>query len=321
MYGIAGLLVERISGKKWEAFLGERLFTPLGMRETLPLVADVRGKPDVAVPHARVRDTIRAVPYRSTDVVASAGSVYSSVADMTRWLRFMLDSGRIGSRRLISAETFDDIVTPQINVDASQYPALELARPSHFSYGLGWFIQDYNGEPVWMHTGSIDGMSAIVGLLPRRKVGVVVLANLDHVELRHALMYQVFDLFTDGPNRDWSRDLKRLFDERAAAARTAQARQTPPATSAGPSLPLERYAGSYGDSAYGAVEIRHEGGALHLRYGNLDAGRLEHVNHEVFRARPTRPSASPTTVTFLPDGTGGVSAVRLFGVTFARTRR
>ena len=62
-----------------------------------------------------------------------------------------------------------------------------------------------------MHTGSIDGMSAIIGLLPDRRVGVYVLANLDHAELRHALMYKVFDLYTGKPERDWSADLLKVL--------------------------------------------------------------------------------------------------------------
>ena len=99
----------------------------------------------------------------------------------------------------------------------SQYPALSLARPHVFSYGLGWFIQDYQGETVWMHTGSIDGMSAIIGLMPDRNVGVYVLENLDHAELRHALMYQVLDLYAGNPVRDWSSDLHALFAHPPAA--------------------------------------------------------------------------------------------------------
>src|SRR3954470_14386614 len=92
-----------------------------------------------------------------------------------------------------------------------QYPQLELVRPNFFSYALGWFVEDYHGRTVWMHTGSIDGMSALIGLLPEQNVGVYVLANLDHAELRHALMYQVFDLYGAGPGRDWSRDLRTLL--------------------------------------------------------------------------------------------------------------
>ncbi len=315
VYSIAGLLVERRSGMPWETFLRTRIFAPLGMRETEPLVSDIVGKPDVAVPHDVVGDTLRVVPLRSTDAVAPAGSVWSSVSDMSRWMRFMLDSGRVGNQRLITPATFREIVAPQIRVPSEQYPALELARPHFFSYALGWFVQDYRGQTVWMHTGSIDGMSAIIGLLPEQRVGVFVLANLDHAELRHALMYQVFDLYGAHPPRDWSGDLHTLLTARRGTGPAAPAR----ATGTRPSLPLERYVGTYTDSAYGIIQVSLADGALRARFEKADLGLLEHWEYDAFRSRRA-PGDSPTTLSFVPTGTGSVSGVRAYGVTFVRAR-
>ena len=210
-YAIGGAIIEKVSGMPWDAFIRKRIFAPLGMSETEPLVAGIVGGSNVATPHAPSGDTAIVVPIRTTDAIAPAGSVWSSVSDMSKWMRFILDSGRVGSKRLLKPETFTELVTPQIRAPMSLYPALSLSRPHGFSYGLGWFIQDYQGETVWMHTGSIDGMSAIIGLLPDRNVGVYVLANLDHAELRHALMYRVLDLYAGNPARDWSDELHALF--------------------------------------------------------------------------------------------------------------
>ena len=226
MYAVAGGLVAKISGMPWETFVQTRIFAPLGMNESIPLVAQAIGKPNVAVPHDNVHDTVRVVRVRTTDAIAAAGSVWSSVSDMSKWMRFMLDSGRVGDKRLIKPATFREIVAPEIRAPESQYPALELAQPKLFTYALGWFVEEYNGETIWMHTGSIDGMSAIIGLMPSRRVGVYVLANLDHAELRHALIYKVFDMYhppAKGPARDWSADVKALFEAKHAAARTAAA--------------------------------------------------------------------------------------------------
>jgi CubicO group peptidase (beta-lactamase class C family) len=316
VYALAGVIVERASGMPWEAFLRSRLFTPLGMRESEPLVSSIVGKPDVAVPHAELRDTVRVVPIRTTDLVAPAGSVWSSVSDMSRWMRFMLDSGRAGGTRLIKPETFREMIAPQARAPSNEYPALELAQPHFFSYALGWFVQDYHGRTVWMHTGSIDGMSAIIGLIPEQKLGVYVLANLDHAELRHALMYKVFDLYGTGPSRDWSAELRTLLAERR------RARGPGPAHVAGtrPSYPLERYAGTYMDSTYGPIEVTLADGALRARWGKANLGALDQWEYDAFRSRPTTPTDPPTTLTFTPDGSGNIVAVRAFGISFARTR-
>jgi len=324
MYGIAGALVAKLSGMPWDKFIQTRIFDPLGMTESIPLVAGIKGKPNVATSHGLVHDTVRVIPLRTTDAIAPAGSVWSSVSDMSKWMRFVLDSGRVGGRRLIQPATFREIVAPQMRAPMSQYPALSLSQPHFFSYALGWFVQDYHGETVWMHTGSIDGMCAIIGLLPERHVGIYVLENLDHAELRHALMYKVFDMYrtqTHTPARDWSADLKALFDSahtrRAAAA--ADTTSKAKAGSAQPSLPLERYAGSYIDSTYGSMQVTYAKGALRARFVNFDIGELKHAAYETFRSVKDDELEGVTELTFVPDGAGHVSAVQAFGVTFNRS--
>ncbi|MGH7444494.1 MAG: serine hydrolase [Longimicrobiales bacterium] len=313
VYAIAGVIVERLSGMPWHEFVRTRLFMPLGMTETEPLDAGILREPNVAVPHDATNDSLHTVPKRSVDAVASVGSVWSSVTDMSKWLRFMLDSARVDTTRLITAETFSEIVTPVIHADMATYPALELSKPHGFSYALGWFIQDYAGDVVWMHTGSINGMSAIVGLLPDRRFGVVVLANRDHTELRHALMYRAFDLAADNPPRDWSAELREFFEREHRVATTPPADVTPPA------LPLDRYAGTYASPAYGAVRVTHAGEALQIAIGDGPARTLGHRDFEMFRTRDDA-SGNSFTVTFVPDGAGHIAAVRIFGATFERER-
>ena len=197
------------------------------------------------------------------------------------------------------------------------FRSLSLAHPNFFSYGFGWFIQDYHGHTAWMHTGSIDGMSAIIGLLPDERVGVYVLANADHAELRHALMYKVFDLYTDASARDWSAELKSLFDTAHRKARAVSQQPAPPH----PSLPLEKYAGSYVDSTYGRVEVTSTNAALHARFEKVDLGDLDHVDYDTFRTRKTATRQDPFTLSFLPDGRGNVGSVRTLGTTFLRAAR
>ena len=292
-------------------FVKTRIFEPLGMNETEALVSMIAGKPNVAVPHALINDSVAVVPIRSTDGVASAGSVWSSVSDMAKWMRFVIDSGRVGNKRLIQQRTFAELVTPQIEAPMEEYPALQVAKPDFFSYGLGWFIQDYRGRQFSMHTGSINGLCAIIGIEPNKRLGVYVLENLDHAEIRHGLMYSAFDLFENGPRRDWSADLKPIFARRPNAAQSARA--TSP-----PSLSLERYAGTYVDSAYGNVNVTFQNGTLQAAVVTDPALPLEPVSFEAFRTN--RAMAGPMVLTFVPDGSGGVTGVRVLNILFARVR-
>lgn len=321
VYAMGGLIVEKLSGMPWQRFVETRLWDPIGMHESIPLVSELVGKPNVAVPHVLVNDTVRRVPIRTTDAIAPAGSVWSSVSDMSKWMRFILDSGRVGTQQLIKPSTFAELLTPQIRAPMEEYPALELARPHFFSYALGWFVQDYDGQTVWMHTGSIDGMCALIGLEPGKKLGVYVLENLDHAELRHALMYEVFDMYAASakkPPRDWSADLKALF---AAQRQTRMSRRSVVASTAQPvpaSMPLDRYAGTYSDSTYGTVTVTLTNGALRAQYGKFDIGDLAHDAFDRFRSVARDSLEGQSVMTFVPDGDGHVRAVQFFGQSFSR---
>lgn len=318
VYAVAGTVIERVSGMSWEAFIRSRIFGPLQMGESEPLVAGVDTKPNVAVPHSMTDDSIRVMPIRTTDPVASAGSIWSSVSDMSKWMRFMLDSGRVGTRRLITPATYTELMAPQIRAPLSMYPMLTLAKPRTFSYALGWFVQEYQGRTIYMHTGSIDGMSAIIGLMPDRRMGVFVLANLDHSELRHALMYQAFDLYNGNPTRDWSTDVRTFL---TAPRRTATAADSSTNARPAPTFPLARYAGTYADSAYGTVVITFADGALRARFRERELGPLTHFQFETFRAKGPPPEELQSVLTFLHDGAGNVTGVRALGLGFARVRR
>lgn len=322
MYALAGDIVRATSGMSWDAFLQSRILAPLGMKHTVTRLADISGQPNVASPHGEVDDTLRVLRNRTVDPVAPAGSVWSSVNDMARWMRFVLDSGRVNGKRLITEQTFKQWLSPQNVADPNTYPALSLAKPHFFHYAMGWFVQDYNGQAVAMHTGSIDGMSAIIGLIPDKKLGVYVLANADHVELRHALMYEVFDRFggaASSPKRDWSADLLAMHNAQLAQAGEARRRSlTQRVAGTKPSSAAAQYAGTYRHATYGDVIITVSGDSLHAKFGSAYDGAPTHWQYDTFRVRWNIRQNGDAILTFRPDGIGRISWLQLLGNTFTR---
>jgi len=324
MYGAAGQVVAAASGMPWEEFVRTRIFTPLHMTGTVPLLSKAGTMPNVATPHDRIDDTMRVIRNASVDGVASAGSVWSSVADMAKWARFILDSGRVDGKRLLKAETFAELLKPQTMVPPNEfYPTARLTHPHWTTYGLGWFQQDYNGRAVDFHTGSIDGMVAIIGLIPDERLGVYVLANADHVEARHALMLKVFDLWGPSPSkgRDWSSELRTLYgDMQTKATLAAKAAEAKRVTGTKPTLPLARYAGVYTDSLYGDVTVTAAGDGLRLKVGTLE-GSLEHWQYDTFRIRWDNRWQGGELLAFVLGADGAPSRVEMGGQTFARSDR
>jgi CubicO group peptidase (beta-lactamase class C family) len=324
MYAAAGQVIAAASGMPWEEFIRTRIFAPLHMDRTVPLLSKAGTVPNVASPHDRIDDTLRVIENASVDAVASAGSVWSSVADMSKWMRFILDSGRVDGRQLLKPQTFATLLTPQTMVPPREfYPSARLTHPHWVTYGLGWFQQDYEGRAVDFHTGSIDGMVAIIGLIPDERLGVYVLANADHVEVRHALMLKVFDLWGPAPTkgRDWSTELRTLYGaQRTQAIAAAKAAEAKRITGTKPSLPLGRYVGVYADSLYGDASVSAAGDGLRLKVGTLE-GALEHWQYDTFRVRWDRRWQSPSLVTFIVGADGSPSRIEIGGREFARTDR
>lgn len=322
-YLLAGMVIENASGVPWAEFVRTRILQPLGMDGTLTGFAGLDARGNVATPHLEVRDTVRPIPYRDLDNIGPAGSMNSSVHDMARWMRLQLAGGVApDGQRLVSEMQHREMQSPQFIIPPAQfYPAARLARPSFTAYGLGWFMQDYRGRKVVMHTGSIDGMSALIALVPEERLGMVVFINLDHAELRHALMYRVIDAYLGGTPRDWSTEIHALFapfaEQQRAREASAAAKRVPDTR---PSLALDAYAGTFADpdSLHPPLTVRADGGRLTASMGAGSTGAVEHWHYDVFRVRWTDLSLGEYFLTYTIDAEGSARWARLGGTLLSR---
>ncbi len=320
MYQVAGEIVATASGMPWSTFVQTRIFEPLGMTRSYATLGGMRAaRPDnVSTPHFEIDQRVRAIVDVPVDPVPAAGSVWSTANDMAKWMTFLLDGGQVGGRALVKPDTFGELFRSQSIVPAAEfYPTLALTQPHFTTYGLGWFLQDYRGEFVAMHTGSMDGRTAILGLLPERRFGIVVLGNLDHAEFRHALMWHAFDLaLGKGGGRDWSANLLKLYGDGKAkgeAARAEQVAKRVPGTR--PSKPLADYVGSYEHPVWGDIVVEDRGDGLALRAGTSPdtRGPLAHWHYDTFELRAGDGRSGTWPVTFELDARGSVDSLSLFG--------
>ena len=72
MYAAAGQVIAAVSGQPWEQFVRTRIFVPLHMDRTVPLLSQAASAPNVAAPHDRIDDTLRVIGNASVDPVAAA---------------------------------------------------------------------------------------------------------------------------------------------------------------------------------------------------------------------------------------------------------
>ena len=318
-YLAAGKVIEKVSGITWAAFIRKRLFQPLGMTRTQALLKDVKDA-NHAAPHFRIENKITPIVRDTADAVAPAGSVSSCVDDLALWTMCMIDSSKYAGGRLVQPATWMELFKPQVLVPESQfYPTAQLTHPHWMTYALGWFQHDYKGRKLNFHTGSLNGAIAIHGQLPEEKTGVFVLGNLDHAELRHALMYKAFDEFALGGNRDWSSEFLKLYGDIRAKAEKEQAvlkaRRIPDTK---PSLPLEAYAGTYSDVLYGNLKLVVENGALKSVLSPKTSGTLTHWHYDTFLLKFDENWNDDELISFQLDASGKVSGLKMGGMQFGK---
>lgn len=287
MYLVAGKVIEKASGVTWEKFMAERVFGPLGMKATFPNLTLSRAYPNRSSAHFEIEKKVEVIPEMEADSIAAAGAVWSNADDIAKWMNFNLGNTTINGKEILKPATLAEIMRPQIVIPTAQfYPTTRLTKPHWTTYGLGWFQQDYRGEMVNMHTGSLAGRTAIVGLIPDKKFGIYIFGNIDHAEVRHALMFKAFDLFVFGDNgRDWSTEAKALYDGIAATGeKQVEAIKAMRAQNTRTTLPLETYTGKYSDPFYGSVEVTITDGKLSLKVNKDLTASLEHWQHDTFQA-------------------------------------
>lgn len=296
LFGVAQLVIEQASGQSYQQFLQQRIFAPLGMDETRYNSDHLRPNDAVASGHAKADfSTLQPAPRMTWSNVAGAGGLYSSVHDLSRWVRVQLDGGVISGQgdaanRLFSAKAQEgmwSMVTP-IPVPKPAVPALEAARPNFLGYGEGWMLSDYRGRKLVWHTGGWPGMVSRITLVPERKLGVIVLTNQEVGAAFNAVTLRALDAYLEAPRSDWlAAYAAAVAKAKGNADQDWEKHQAARDTKSKPSLPLAKYAGTYRDPWYGDVAIAQEGGTLVLRFSKTAqlVGELSHWQHDTFVVR------------------------------------
>lgn len=197
----------------------------------------------------------------------------------------MLDSSKYPGGQLLETVTWLGIFEPQVIVPKDEfYPTIYLTHPKWTTYGLAWFQHDYAGRNIDFHTGSLGGTIAQIGLIREEKLGYYFLGNLDHAEVRHALMYQVFDAFgPEGTGRDWSREMMALYHPNGLDFKgIGDFARDDPGKVQGPDHPLADYAGLYEHPVWGQIDIIADVEGLYFIRPHLLRNRLKHKDREVF---------------------------------------
>jgi len=277
MFLAAGYLAGRVAGMEWEQLAEQRLFAPLEMHNSYTGIDAYARANEPARPYQRndAGEAVR-VPYADIDAIGPAGSINSTVEDMSHYLLALMSGGQWQGRQVLDADTVRQMQMAQTIVPGVPRHA-ELGAEQ---YGMGLRLSSYRGWRVAGHGGAIDGFNAQISWLPEKGIGVVVLNNLNSNDVRITIPNRVFDLLLGLPPIDWPGRLQEAKARDKAAAAPDSAIQHP---NTRPSRVLAEYAGEYHHPAYGVAKVSVAGNGLFLEYNSLKTS-LAHLHYDIFQA-------------------------------------
>lgn len=182
MFLAAGVAAGNAAGSDWDTLIEERLFKPLGMKNSFTSFTDVQRNPHLALGYSWQEDeqTTQRLPMRNIDNVGPAGSINANVLDMSQWLRLQIGKGSFDGQSVVNETQLLETWEGQIDVAGTM------------KYGLGWFVDDWNGAKLLHHGGNIDGFAAMVAFLPDSNTGFVLLTNTTANQLQSLSIPMVF---------------------------------------------------------------------------------------------------------------------------------
>ena len=244
-------LIEKYTGKSWDDALIERIFTPLGMKNSTTGDKAFFSSPTLARGNTlrKEADTLRLIPrldfqgaFDWLSAIAPAGFVVTTGADIANWLKMLLNKGKFNGKQIISERNFNYLFNPQ-TITGSDTVSL-------FNYAQGWTIEQGPKGRLIRHTGLAGGYTALVGLVPEQNMGFAILTTNGTTNNPHyAIGRQLIDMYLGIHDKDWQ---KHYMDD---YMRPAPPRTPPARTDSLPPLDKKSYAGTFDGGAFGDARV------------------------------------------------------------------
>jgi CubicO group peptidase (beta-lactamase class C family) len=294
----AGEIIPKVTGMQWEDFIKIKIFDPLEMKNTIALSKDFPNAPNKCSPYTMAEGKLVKIPFCSIDNLAPAGSIGSSVNDMSHWVMMQLDNGKYNGQQVVPASAIAQTRTPA-SILGNGGPVF---NKGHFAlYGLGWFLEEYCGRKIVSHTGGVNGFVTSVTLIPEEKLGILVFTNSDQNAFYEALKWEIMDAYLGNPYRNYNKFYLGSFRFQSLAAQNKDKTLKDSVTlHLQTGLPLTAYEGQYFNEVYGNMNVKMENGELKMKFSHHPDmyARLESLGGDRFYATFTDPEFSKAVFPF-----------------------
>ena len=163
-FATLGQVIEDVSGLPLDRYLRQHIFDPLGMDHT-ELGRSTQAAARLAIGYTIRRGGPEPVPDREW-IGAGGGGIYSTTADIARFVAAVLGGGAAAGASVIRPATLAGMLRPQWRTDRRVT-----------AMGLGFFLSAVAGHQLAGHEGILPGFNSHVLIAPDDDLGVVAFTN------------------------------------------------------------------------------------------------------------------------------------------------
>ena len=287
MYTAVGYSIELRTGKTWEEYVKENIFTPLEMNSTVFSITEMQKSNDHGVPYNEKRDTtlLYKIPLKEDGAsVGPAGSIITSLDDLSHWVIALMNEGKYKNKEVIPESIIDETLKPGIAFRNSELEEKGYKERLNSTYGMARNIEIYKGNVLTKHGGAMPGFHSQVIMLPYDDIGIITFSIGDHgASLGNTIIgYNLVDRLLGLEQTDWNG--RRLTDhikrkESGQKARSQVGFDHIEGTS--PTHAIRDYVGVFTNEAYGDFRVIYKNDSLFFNFRNTTLP-LTHYHYNRF---------------------------------------
>lgn len=272
MYTAVGYSIELRTGKTWEEYVKENIFTPLEMNNTVFSIVEMQKSSDHGVPYNEIRDTtlLYKIPLKEDGAgVGPAGAIITSLDDLSHWVIALMKDGKYKNKEVIPASIINETLKPGIAFRNSELEEKGYKEKLNSTYGMAREIEIYKGNVLTKHGGAMPGFHSQVIILPYDDIGIITFSIGDHgASLGNTIIaYNLVDRLLGLKQTDWNGRLLTDHLKRKEMGKKARAQvgfDNVKGTS--PTHNINDYLGTYVNEVYGEFIIEKENDSLYFNF-------------------------------------------------------
>lgn len=322
-YNIYALVLQLYLHRKWQDLIADKLFKPLGMHHSTAYLSQAaKEKWSVATSYMCLgKDKlVRSWLPKQDNNLQSAGGLFCSISDLSRWLSMNMNDGRLDGKQVIPAEVVKACHRGYTSTLRDVEPFTGKGQ-----YGIGWQIGDYKQERVIYHFGGFPGYRSHVSFMPDQKLGIAILVNEGNVgaQVLNYLATYTYDWWLQKESKFdslYQTRWKTLLNWHGESLGAREAELSNRARRISQlSKPVDAYTGTFYHNAYGEIRVQKEGVDLVVSMGNMKCISTPYTRPESVRVELIPGTGEP--ITFIDGPDGAVTALIYNKQEFARIRK